>query len=91
MIIIFAAVEKLYLVDNSEISDNGIKKYFINNKKIIYIENNSNTGVAHALNQGAGLAITDGYDWLLTLDQDSKPDQVMIESLVMFVRKTITI
>ena len=37
------------------------------------IRNPVNTGIAHALNQGAQVALDSGADWLLTLDQDAAP------------------
>lgn len=58
----------LYVVDNS-LSDNS--KMF-NNKKIKYIPNMDNLGIARALNIGAENAISDNYKYLLTMDQDSK-------------------
>ncbi|MEX6088119.1 glycosyltransferase [Raoultella planticola] len=65
-------VDKLYLIDNS--SQNN-KNYFTNDNfckdKIEYIFNNKNEGVAVAINKGALLARDAGYEWLLTMDQDS--------------------
>ena len=62
-------IEKLYVVDNSEDIDNS--KMF-KNKKIEYIRNGSNLGIAEALNIGSNKAIKDGFDWILTMDQDSR-------------------
>lgn len=61
-------VEKVYVVDNST-TDN--KHLLPDNKKIKYIANYKNVGVAKALNIAAEKAIQDGYQWLLTMDQDS--------------------
>ena len=41
------------------------------NDKIKYIFRNENIGVASAMNLGAELALTEGYKWLLTMDQDT--------------------
>lgn len=57
----------LYAVDNSP-SDNSAM--FLN-EKIKYLPNFENLGVAKALNIGAKNATADGYEWLLTMDQDS--------------------
>lgn len=62
-------VEKLYIVDNS---DNDNFKRYINDKKIEYIPNCENLGIAVALNMAAKRAIEDNFNWLLTMDQDSK-------------------
>ena len=61
-------VDKIYVVDNTD--DKVIR---INNTpKIEYIKIGENKGIAYALNIGAKKAIEDGYEWLLTMDQDSK-------------------
>jgi rhamnosyltransferase len=60
------SLDKLYIFDNSN-KKNDFKK----NKKIKYIFNGENAGIAHALNFGAKSAIEDGYKWLLTMDQDT--------------------
>jgi rhamnosyltransferase len=63
-------IDKLYVIDNTENKNN--RKMLPKDKKIIYIPNNKNLGIAVSLNIGANEAINDGYDWLLTMDQDSK-------------------
>ena len=54
----------------------------IDNRNIVYIKNKSNLGIATALNQAANLAIKEGYDFLLTMDQDSLPDENMISKMI---------
>lgn len=61
------SVDKLYLVDNSDQK----MSFKYNNKKVKYIFNNKNLGIAKALNIGAQEAINEGFEWLLTMDQDS--------------------
>ena len=63
----------LYIVDNgSSIFDELYKlsEHFTKGK-ITFIKNNKNEGIAKALNQLCSAAYSDGYNWLLTLDQDS--------------------
>lgn len=69
-------VDKLYVVDNS---DKPLKETF--DKKIEYIFNNGNLGIAKALNIGVEKAINDGYNWLLTLDQDSVLNKGIFEEV----------
>lgn len=57
------------MVDNSYSTN---EKNIPNNNKIRYIFNNENIGVSKALNMGAKMAIDSGYEWLLTLDQDTR-------------------
>lgn len=60
-------VDCVYAVDNSSV-DNSAN---LCSEKIVYLPNGDNLGIAYALNRGAKQAIEDGYDWLLTMDQDS--------------------
>lgn len=60
-------VDTVYAVDNSS-SDNESR---FNDPKIVYIANGENKGIAYALNAGAKQAVKDGFEWLLTMDQDS--------------------
>jgi len=50
--------------------------------RIFYIRNTDNLGLAHALNQGLAAAFEQGADYVLLLDQDSRPDAVMRDRLV---------
>jgi rhamnosyltransferase len=63
-------VEKLYLIDNTKIKTY-ITQYFLSNPKITSIHDYKNEGIAIRLNQACALAIKDGFDFLLTMDQDS--------------------
>lgn len=64
-------VDKLYVMDNStkEIS---FLQAILSLPKIEYISLNGNKGIAKALKMAADQAIADGFDFLLTMDQDSK-------------------
>ena len=62
------SVDKIYVIDNSEDQIKRIK----NDKKTEYIKLFDNKGIAYALNLGAKSAIKDNFNYLLTLDQDSK-------------------
>ena len=76
-------LDVIYVVDNSE----DIVKRLINNKKIRYIKLGKNEGIAKALNIGAKLAIKDGFNWLLTLDQDSHITNEIINTMKNFILK----
>ncbi len=63
-------IDKLYLIDNSSIDNQGL---FTNiDNKIEYVWNKGNLGIAAGLNIAARKAIDDGFSWLLTMDQDSQ-------------------
>lgn len=78
-------VEKLYVIDNSEQVDNGLKELLTQYSFITYIHNGTNLGIAHALNMAAGQAIKDGYDYLLTMDDDSSAPADMVQSMCQFL------
>jgi rhamnosyltransferase len=51
-----------------------------------YIRLGTNHGVAFALNLAAHTAIESGYDWLLTLDQDSELSHDMLVNIISYAR-----
>ncbi len=78
-------IEKLYIVDNSEnINEKLIDRIKQISDKCIYINNNGNKGIAHALNVGANKAIINDANWLLTMDQDSSFEDDNFDSLLEF-------
>ena len=76
------SLEVLYAVDNSS-CDNSEK---FKHKKIKYISNGKNLGVAKALNIGAKEAIKNGFDFLLTMDQDSKFENDTVNQMLKFLK-----
>jgi rhamnosyltransferase len=67
-------VSHVYIIDNSN-CNNDFLLTLISQKncdsKIQYLKNKENTGIAASLNMACNLAIEDGFDWILTMDQDS--------------------
>lgn len=63
-------VEKVYIIDNS-MNNNKKLCSSLNNNKIEYVYNKKNLGIAKALNLACEKAISDGFKWILTMDQDS--------------------
>lgn len=63
--------DSLLLIDNGSKNRKEIEAFLkdLGNTDVIW--NETNTGVAHALNQAMQYACDNGYDWVLTLDQDS--------------------
>lgn len=62
-------IDILYVMDNSKIKN---KERIPKSKKIKYIFNNDNLGISVPLNKAADLARKANYNWLLTMDQDTK-------------------
>jgi len=81
------AIDRLYVVDNSETDAQPRAAQFSNSPKIRYISNGRNLGIARALNQGAERALNDGFDLLLTMDQDSLVTPGMIRTMLLCLEK----
>ncbi len=75
-------IDMLYAIDNSESSIASYVEKLNRYHKVKYIFNGDNLGVAKALNICAERAIEDGYDYLLTMDQDSKVTPGMIKTML---------
>lgn len=65
------SVEKLYIVDNTETSSQLIRDNLNRLKNSVYLHDGENQGISSRLNKVSKLAMNDGFDWLLTMDQDS--------------------
>lgn len=77
-------VEKVYLIDNSDISSNDINE-IVNDDRISYTRFNKNKGIAYALNYGCQKAINEGFNWVITFDQDSIPPKNLVETYSSFL------
>lgn len=77
-----ANLDKLYLVDNSN-KDNS--SMIPSSSKIEYVPFMENMGIGYALNYAAKHAIELGYDWLLTMDQDSQFDKKGMDEIISFI------
>lgn len=78
-------VDKLLIIDNKSASDCVLMIQRISTDLgVDVIENESNLGIAEALNQGFKYAerFGDRYSWVLTLDQDSDCYSTLIEQLI---------
>lgn len=76
-------VGMVYVFDNGSLNrreiDVFLQKYHDMNVVCIYAK--ENMGIAHALNVLIDRADTDGYEWILTLDQDSVSAKNMIHNM----------
>lgn len=76
-------VDKVFVVDNGSSSEAvSMLKSLVDKTEHQFIHNLENLGIAAALNQGAQAALADGYEWAVTLDQDSLPAKEMTRCLV---------
>lgn len=74
-------VSKIIIVDNTEPSTGALTFLQNNLGSVEIISNKENKGVGEALNQGVSRAIELGYDWVITLDQDSWVNEELVETL----------
>ena len=70
-------IEKLIVIDNS----NSQNLNFKDDEKIVYRWMGKNIGLAAALNYGCNLALKRGFDYVLTMDQDSFFDRGALQKL----------
>ncbi len=76
-------VDRIIVVDNS--FESGTKAAFLKqgySDKIQFIFNDSNRGLAAALNQGLQYSLQENYEWTLLLDQDSVPAGDMVSEML---------
>ena len=62
-------MQKVYLIDNSETSDQHLEQ--LDTDRVEILSKGTNLGIAKALNMALSQAKTDGFKWILTMDQDS--------------------
>ena len=76
-------LKKLYVIDNS-VNDNS---ELFNSKKIEYVANKKNMGIAYALNKGVSLAKEDKFEYILTMDQDGTFKENQLNEFIKEVEK----
>ncbi len=80
-----SAVDRLYIVDNSEKYNRKLIDIFSAFSNVTYLDNHGNRGIAFALNRACKYARHDHFQWLLTMDQDSVIDSEAIEQMEQFI------
>lgn len=68
---IYNQVKLIVLIDNKSNNITYIKNEFSDYSKIIFVNNESNLGIAKALNQIMNICSQKSFSWVLLLDQDS--------------------
>ncbi|UQZ33125.1 hypothetical protein C2I18_05870 [Paenibacillus sp. PK3_47] len=78
-------INKIYIYDNTEDSDLKNADLFSNNEFYCYMPQKRNMGMAKALNDLCNRAIKDGYDYIITMDQDSVFEHSNLNVLLEFI------
>lgn len=74
-------VDFLYIIDNSDNGESSISKINFD-KSVKKVINEENIGIAAALNIAVSCAIEDGYNLLLTMDQDSRISEKYVSKMI---------
>jgi rhamnosyltransferase len=75
-------VESIFAVDNSAGDVSAVVSPLAELEKVTLVRNRKNEGIARALNIGAQRALDEGFDFLLTMDQDSCADEDMVPRML---------
>jgi len=84
-------IDHLFVIDNSENRNLSMLDTVINSEKVSYHFNDSNLGIASALNLGIERALSAGYSYILTMDQDSSFEDDSLEKLISVISNDISI
>lgn len=80
-------LDRVILIDNSEKENDDLKSLGVCGKVDI-LSMEENVGIARALNVACRTAISLDYDWAITFDQDSIPDDTFIDEYECFLSST---
>ena len=78
-------VDKVIVFDNTDDGSNENSAFFTGAKNIQYISQRENLGMARALNELCKKAISNGYDYIITMDQDSIFNTSDISNLINYI------
>lgn len=81
---ILPQVQEIIFIDNASNNHIDIEKVISHYDKTSIIKNKENVGIATALNQASSFAENKGYQWIVTLDQDSVVSENLIDSYFKF-------
>ncbi len=73
-------VEKLYVADNTEGKMSGVSLQLKAQNKTQILHDGSNEGIAKRLNEAVTVAMNEGFQWLLTMDQDSRFEESEVQN-----------
>ena len=77
-------VAEVAIIDNGSGQDTIAILEYLRNRflNLVIFRNTENLGIAAALNRGVKYALERGYDWVLTLDDDSEPEPDMVQKML---------
>jgi rhamnosyltransferase len=81
----YSQLDQIILVDNGSDPESRRRleqELLLRKQSLIVLFNETNLGIATALNQGFKWAVEQGYDYLLAFDQDSQPEPGMVQVML---------
>ena len=78
-------VDIVYAYDNSTSKNHGIETKLKEISNLVFVDGRGNQGISHAVNVVAKMAKKEGYQWLITFDQDSVAAEDMIKIMGDFI------
>lgn len=82
---LYDQVDAIVMIDNASINFQSVKTLFSEYDRISYIENSENLGIAEALNQILRYADENGYQWYISMDQDSVCSKALMREYSTYV------
>ncbi|MBO4934545.1 MAG: glycosyltransferase [Clostridia bacterium] len=83
---ILPSVSRFFIVDNGSDDISSLEARFPAGGKVRFIRNGENKGIAFALNRALDAAAEEGFDWILTLDQDTLCDSGILNIYKRYIR-----
>lgn len=83
---IYPQVDNLYLFNNGSHNIDSINELISSYPNIILLNSSENLGISRALNTILSISECDGYDWVVTLDQDSVAPTNIVSEYKKYIR-----
>jgi len=80
-------VDTVYVIDNSENPSKEFQQELTNISNAVYFHDNENKGIAKRLNDICEKSRAEGFDWILTMDQDSSFSDEVFEKYLEHFKK----
>lgn len=74
-------IEKIFLYDNSENVKVEVVEKLLNLPNVEYVSRRENMGLPVVFNEAAEAARKQGFDWMITFDQDSMAEKGMVSAM----------
>lgn len=75
------------IIDNSSCANELIASFCAQTTNCVYLPLNENTGIAHALNRGCQYALQRGFNWVVSMDQDSRMTADILQQMLDFANQ----